>query len=367
MKIAVDGYEMAERFTGVGRVIHNLLPSLSLRFPSCTFYILTDKDIPEFPQKNIQTIRLHSKKGYFFWQNGPFHKELKVLEPDVLIAFNYTVPLFSRWKTILYEHDVSFAAHPEWFNRLDAKKRKFLVKRSLKKAHTVVTVSEFSRSEILKFYRVDPGKVKVLYHGVEDKFTHPGEREIRSWKKKKGLEGKQVIGFLGSIFNRRHVPALAEAIRRLRYEFPDLHLYAIGKDLTHPPQNISRLFQEEWILWEPSIGEEELPLFYSSLEGLAYLSEYEGFGLPPLEALFCGTVPLLLEKTALKEIYTGLAFMVEEPDVSLIRDALKDVLVDQEQKRAIFERFTKKRSSFTLKRFVDEFSQLLNPFIKENA
>jgi glycosyltransferase involved in cell wall biosynthesis len=367
MKIAVDGFEMAERFTGVGRLINNLLPPLSHKYPDISFYILTDKDTPAFQQENIHLVPLPQKKGYFLWQNGPFYKKLISLEPDVLIATNYTVPVFSRWKTILFEHDVSFAAHPEWFNRFDAAKRKKLVSRSLKKADTVVTVSEFSRTEILRYFRIDPFKVKVIYHGIEDRFKKLDQKEILSWKQRKGLQGKKVIGYLGSIFNRRHVPVLVEAMRLLRKEMSDLHLHAIGKDLTHPPQDIARVFQEDWILWEPSLAEDELPAFYSSLDGFVYLSEYEGFGLPPLEALACGTVPILLAKTALKEIYSELAVMIDEPDASRVQEAMKETLQNKETNRSIQERFTKERSRYSIQRFTEDFCQLLEPFIQDNA
>ncbi|MGD2295125.1 MAG: glycosyltransferase family 1 protein, partial [Candidatus Aminicenantes bacterium] len=335
MKIAVDCYEAGLYATGVGRVIENVLFSLAPMMPEDDFFVLSREPIKKFSALNIVPRILSKDRGYFWWQNGPFRRVLKKIQPDILIASNYTLPVFCRWKSLLIEHDVSFASHPEWYPPREVLKRKFLVQRSLRKAECVVAVSDFSKSELMKYFDIEPEKIKVVYHGVDDLFQRSPAAQIDEWKERRGLRDKKIVGYLGSIFNRRNIPVLVQSVARLREEQPDLVLYIIGKDMTHPPQDISRRLKKDWIRWEQTLDFDEIPLFYSSLDVFVYISEYEGFGLPPLEALACGTVSVLLNKSSLGEIYQGMGVMAEEPDVSQVTEALRTALYDEKTRTAV--------------------------------
>ena len=129
--------------------------------------------------------------------------------------------------------------------------------------------------------------------------------------------------------------------------------------MTHPPQDVDRLLDRGWIRWEKTVKDSELPIFFSSLDAFAYLSEYEGFGLPPLEALACGTVPVLLNKSSLKEIYQGLAILVDDKEVFGVKNALKTAVMDEKGKQAIMNRFQDKRHRFSWKKAAAGFSSLI--------
>ncbi len=360
MIIAVDGYELVKPVGGVGRVTESLLREAALILSEHDFRIFTRKEYEGFPSPNVQEEKIGPDRGYFWWQNGPFRKKLQALKPDLLFAPNYWLPLFYRGKAVFILHDISFVAHPEWFSRKEALKAKWLVKKSLKQAAVVITVSEFSRAEILRFFPATASeKVKVVSHGVDERFQPASDEQIREWKGNRGLLGKKVVGFLGSIFNRRHVLELVEAVRLLRAEIPDVVLYVVGPDRTHPPQNLKEVFHQEWIRWEPGLPDEELSLFYSSLDVFAYLSTYEGFGLPPLEALACGTIPLLVNQTSLKEIYPEMAFMVESAEPETIKEGLKAALTLENNKLTRLNQFAEKRSYFAWQRAGRELADIL--------
>jgi glycosyltransferase involved in cell wall biosynthesis len=346
---------MGEKATGVGRVTGNLVRELIRLMPDDEFLIFTKERVQEYPEKNITHHIISSPLKYFRWQNGPFAKRIKKAKPDILIAPNYTVPLFSRCQSVLIEHDVSFVSHPEWFSIKEAIVKKHLVKRSLRKAAVVVTMSAFSKQEIQRNFTVAPDKVHIMHLGIEDKFHKMAADVISSWKEKKGLRNKKFIGYLGSIFNRRNIPLLVESVALLRNEFPEVVLYIIGTDRSHPPQNIAHVLERDWIKWETSIAEKDLPLFYSSADAFAFLSEYEGFGLPPLEALACGTVPVLLNRASLKEVFLDMAIMVNEPSALDIKQALHTAITEGETRRILLNRFEEKRSYFSWDRAAREF------------
>jgi glycosyltransferase involved in cell wall biosynthesis len=350
---------MGENTTGVGRVTENLLRELMNLMPQHEFLLFTRDEIQKFPGKNLAHHVISSPLKYFRWQNGPLMKRLKKADPDILIAPNYTAPFFSRWKIALFEHDVSFVSHPEWFTKRESMVKKHLVKRSLKQAAVVVTLSAFSKNEILRNFKIASDKIQIMHLGVEDKFQRLPQEEADVWKEKKGLKGKKIIGFLGSVFNRRNVPLLVESVEQVRKQLPEVVLYIVGEDKTHPPQNISRLLRRDWIIWENSIAEKDLPLFYSSADAFAFLSEYEGFGLPPMEALACGTVPVLLNRASLREIFSEMAFMVDRLDVKEVKEALESAITDEGRRETMLSRFEEKRSYYSWPRAAREFFSFL--------
>ncbi len=347
MRIAVDGYEVKSPMGGVGRITAGLVSALASRQPDLEIVLFSPQSTGLSFCGNVQERVLSPNLGYTRWQNQYLRKALKKIKPDIFLAPNYTLPIGYRGPSVLFEHDISFVAHPEWYSRQDALRSRFLIPYSLRRASMVVTESEFSRQEILTHFPfVTPDRIRVVYPGLEKSFLPASPEAVHAWKRGKGLTGKKVIGFLGSIFNRRHIPELVEAVRRLRLAFPDAFLYMVGRDRTCPAQNIPALVQEDWILWEQGLQDQDLAVFYSSCAVFVYLSAYEGFGLPPLEALACGTIPLVLNKTSLAEVYPELAVLVEDSDPELVRAGLEIALSDHNLNERLLARFAELRPLF---------------------
>jgi len=360
MKIAIDGYELGREARGVGRVISNILMPLVDLLPKDEFMIYTKESIGKYAHPRVSERVLPSPAGYLRWQNGPLRRALKNANPDVFVATNYILPLFNAWDSVLFEYDISVISHPEWYSRKYALPRKYLIKRSLEKAKLVVTSSEFIKKEILTFFDLRPEKIKVIGFGVEDRFRRASEERVLAWKENKGLQGKKIIGYLGSLFKRRHIPSLVQAVGLLRGEFPETMLYLVGKDLSGSrPGKMARILNQEWIRWEKILPEEELPLYYSALDAFAYLSEYEGFGFPPLEALACGAPVVLMRGSSLEEVFGDVAFMVGNPEEGEIMEALRTALMDEERRAQLLHRFEQRKNQFSWQRAARELSFLL--------
>ena len=360
MKIALDGYELGKSAKGVGRVIGNLLVPLPDLLPEDDFLIFTKEDAGTPSHARAKEHILPGRGGYLRWQNGPLRRALKRAEPGLLVASNYVLPLSCPWKSILLAHDISVIAHPEWYPRRYALTRRYLIRRSLQKADLVIVSSAFVEGEILRFFNLDRNKIRLISYGVEDKFRRVPEEEVKRWRERQGLAGRKVVGFLGSIFKRRHIPELIRAMDGLRREFPEAVLYLVGEDFgVLGGRNESPLAGREWIRWERSLPEEELPFFYSSLDVFAYLSEYEGFGFPPLESLACGTPPVLLDRSSLAEVFNGLAVMAGAPDENDIANALRVALVESEKRAAILAEFERRRAQFSWARSARELARLI--------
>jgi len=368
MKIAVDGYELGSGARGVGRVIHNLLSHLIHYLPDDAFVVYTKEKTGLLSKLRADEHVLSSRGGYLRWQNGPLRRAFRNDQPDIFFATNYILPLGHLPESLLSEHDISVVSHPEWYPRIYALTRKYLTARSLVKARRVVVHSEFARQEILSCFNLNPEKISVCGYGLEEKFRKASAGDVLEWKRKKGLAGKVIIGYLGALNRRRHIPVLVRAVGLLRRAIPETALLIVGKDVgSYSRQEMARFLSPEWVHWEPSLPEEELPLFYSSLDVFAFLSEYEGFGFPPLEALACGSPLVLLDRTSLGEIFSGLAFMVENPEEEEVREALAAALSDNAERERQLRLFGQRRSRFSWPNAARKIADILENWPSERT
>ncbi len=361
MKIAADGFELGRGARGVGRVILSFLPRLAELLPNDSIVVYTREPAGGDRLPGVSEVVLPWRAGYLRWLNGPLRRALRADGPDIFLASNYVLPLFYSGTAVLIEHDISAVSHPEWYPRKYALSRKFLVRRSLARAAAVVVPSEFTRREILSHFMVPDQKIKTIGWGVEEAFRPQPPEMVLRWKSDRGLAGKRLVGFLGSIFRRRHIPELVRAVGRLRRDLPDLGVHIVGENLGGLTRaETDKLRSLPWVRWDAALREEDLALFYSSLDVFAYLSEYEGFGFPPLEALACGTPAVVLGRTSLAEIFSGFAVMVESVEEEAVARALRTALTEASSGPAAVRAFAASRPRFSWPAAAAELARLLS-------
>jgi glycosyltransferase involved in cell wall biosynthesis len=146
-----------------------------------------------------------------------------------------------------------------------------------------------------------------------------------------------LVLFVGTMFNRRHVPTLVQAFAEVAATRPDLRLELVGSNRTYPLRDIAAIAHEAGVgarvAVRDYVSDAELARLYSHASVFAFLSEYEGFGLTPLEAMASGAVPVVLDTAVAREIYGDGAIRVASPDVSLVASALQAALDDQSAQR----------------------------------
>lgn len=234
-------------------------------------------------------------------------------------------------------HDISFEAHPEWFSAREGFRRRFLCSRSAKKAKLVITDSEFSKREIQTYYGVSSQKIRVLPTGIDPCFSvRPQRQEVRRVKKEYAGNGELVL-FVGSLFNRRYIAELFQAFGVVVKERPSAVLALVGENRMYPKINIEAL-AARWGL-SGSLRRREyldntsLNLLYRAADVFVFLSAYEGFGMTPLEAIFCGTPAVVSSTSSLKEIFEGRAELVNPEDPPGVAEAVLRILREPEKSR----------------------------------
>jgi glycosyltransferase involved in cell wall biosynthesis len=197
-----------------------------------------------------------------------------------------------------------------------------VTRRAARRASRIITISEFSRREIVEHLGVPHSKVEVVYPGASRLRAEPAAN----------VAGDALVLYVGSVFNRRHVPETIRAFGRLARRHPDARFTIVGDNRTFPHADLDAIVDEagqrERVIARSYVPDAELADLYGRARAFVFLSEYEGFGLTPVEALASGIPIVVLDTPVAREIYGPAARYVAAPNPRLIEPALEEVLYD---------------------------------------
>lgn len=348
MKIGIDCHNLEGQRTGVGRYLWNLLKewtNLSGSHPD-RFVLYFKNEIPEDVLQDVLRLQQYSHdheniverwdyrvlrcKSNAVFKHWLLPRAATQDNIDVLFCPDYVLPvqqvqrsldlLNFRWhgyKTAVTIHDIIYEARPKeysWPSWADRVLLKWASKQSAKYADIIFVPSEFTKSEILKYYRVNHEKIVVtplapdpIFRKIP--FTHDRERMVWSGIQQKYGIRDTYIFFAGSIFNRRFLPQKIKGFAMFTKDHPEFQFLIIGKNYTKPYQDIGALaattnyeIGREAVIWREYASDEELVYLYNGAFATLWLSSYEGFGLPILESMACGTPVITSRSGSLPEV-----------------------------------------------------------------
>jgi glycosyltransferase involved in cell wall biosynthesis len=331
MRIGIDVRELLGRPTGVGRYLAELLRRWANE--SHEFVLFTPEALDaaaaggSLPPERFPVRRVPGGRGTW-WEQVRLGPAVAREGLDVFFAPAYTAPLAARTPFVVTVHDASFAAHPEWFAWREGLRRRHLTAWSARRAAAVIAVSEFSKREIAARLGVAPARIQVVRQGVE----------VRTISGSGPAAREPLVIFVGSILNRRHVPDLIEAFAVVSRSHADARLVVAGENRTFPRQDLAstvrRLGLERSVSIEDYVSEARLQDLYRRASVFGFLSEYEGFGLTPLEALAAGIPTVLADTPHNHEVFEDAAVYVNPRDTAGIAAALSRLLTDADARSA---------------------------------
>jgi glycosyltransferase involved in cell wall biosynthesis len=323
MRIGIDARELCGRATGAGRYLSGLLSAWAADETARrhSFVLYTPESLAVRLDARHFPTRLVPKAFGIWWEQVRLPRVAAADHLDVFFAPAYTAPLALRVPTVVTIHDVSFVAHPEWFTTREGLRRRWLTRLAARKAGAVLTVSNFSRRELMEHLGVPDARIHVLPSGMTARSASLSTPE-----------DPRVL-FVGSIFTRRHVPDLIRAFATVARRHPNASLDIVGDNRSYPHEDLRRTIAAEQIAdrvrcrW--FVSDPDLRNLYARARAFAFLSEYEGHGLTPLEALAAGAPPVLADTPVAHETCGDAAVYVPVGDVPAAARALETVLFDE--------------------------------------
>ena len=349
LHVVVDGRELAGQPTGVGRYVFNILRSWAddrsngHRFS----VILSAPATPEMQSLGERFTWVHepARSHGTRWEQTRLVKLAAELEPDVFFAAGYTAPLRLRCPYVLAVYDVSFFAHPEWFRAREGLRRRLITRAAARRAHSVITISEFSAREIERYLGVARAQIQIAPPGSPVPAS-PVVRlsrgtEVDLWKTPSSIDRRELgvfhrstsvpcVLYVGSLFTRRHIPELIEGFAQAAAQVP-ARLVLVGDNRISRRSTLRRSPRASasaisWS-WRRYVSDQDLEQLYATAGVFAFLSEYEGFAMTPMEALAHDVPVVLLDTEVAREVYDDAARYVSL-DVASIGQAMVELLAD---------------------------------------
>ena len=341
MIIGISGY-VGNRLTGIGRVLINILSELAKQYPEDKYVLFRNFDFKEYDNltqyQNIEIVDVPYTKESglknILWHQWLFQKLLKKYKCDIAYIPNFTLLLWKTIPTIVTIHDLIEYNVPDKFSKARMFYRKQVCDPLMaKKSNHILTVSKSSYKDIISYLGVKPSKLTLTLNATDrNVFKKYSKEKIIPAIKKYNLEYKKYLLFVGTIdFPGKNIKTIIEAFFNLRSknELNGIKLVIIGKNgfnskVIYDFVNASP-FKDE-VIFTGYLNDEDLPKYYAGATIMLYLSLFEGFGLPVLEAMSCATPVICSNTSCFPEIVEELDVKVPPTDVNAVEEKILKIL-----------------------------------------
>ncbi len=359
-RIAIDYTPAYEQGGGIGRYVRELVTALA-RHDASTEYRLfvagaSARQLPSAPGPNFiwKPTRLTPSWLARLWHRAraPLPVEAFVGRVDLFHATDFVLPpTLPGTRTLLTVHDLSFVRVPEAASPGLKAYLDTVVPRSVERADHVLADSQATRDDLIALYGTPADKVTVLLSGVDPRFHRVEDAdEIAAVRSRYGLGSQRFIFSIGTVQPRKNYVRLIYALARLRADGFDGHLVIAGgrgwlDDPIHAAIQAAGL--QEQVKLIGFAADSDLPALYSAAACLAFPSLYEGFGLPILEAMACGTPVVTANVSSLPEVAGDAALSVDPYDLDALTAALDNALHNVDLRATLIERGLARVSLFS--------------------
>jgi glycosyltransferase involved in cell wall biosynthesis len=331
----VDARELSGQPTGTGRYLRNLLRHWTdaERPGAHRIVVYFNGPRPEDPLLDRPGIVCRSPNPQAVrglrWQQLVLPSQARHDGLDVFFSPAYSCPLRLPVPRVTAVHDLSFFSVPHDFGWADAVRRRLLTAGSIRVSRRVLACSDFTRREIASHFPDAASRTRTIALASADELPKaPSRDEARHELRASG----PYLITVGSVFNRRRLPELIDAAARLSRRWPGLVLDVVGDNRTNPRLDLAALAERTGLGFglrvSGFVSERELALRYAAADLALFLSDYEGFGLPALEAAARGVPLIVADRPSLREVFQGAAVVVDGTDPAAVAEAAAQVLSD---------------------------------------
>jgi glycosyltransferase involved in cell wall biosynthesis len=325
------------RLEGIGWFAFETLKRITQNHPEHTFYFVFDRPYdPEFVfSENVVPIVIGPQARhpflFYLWFEYSIPAILKKVKADLFISPDGYLSLRAKVPQIAVIHDLNFEHFPKDLPWIITKYYKYFFPRFAAKANRIATVSEFSKKDIQERYGIPDSRIDVVFNGVNEKF-HPITETEKTAIKKKFTEGCDYFIFIGALLPRKNLKNLFLAFDIFKKQNHSRHkLVIVGarKWWTSELETIfNNLHHKNDVVFTGRLGEEELNSVLAAALALTYVSYFEGFGIPILEAFRCGVPVITSNVTSMPEVAGNAALLTDPFDPHSIAEAMNKIASD---------------------------------------
>jgi glycosyltransferase involved in cell wall biosynthesis len=326
LHVAVDGIGLARPWAGVGVYTTQILRAMAVERPDCRFTVYVPPGVAAEGSRSTSYRQLPDLP--FIGRHVQWPARLRRLKPDLFFGAVGALPLMDVGSpSVITVHDLAIYRNAGWFPARQPLSTRWVVPSSLSRADMVIAVSTNTARDAEELFGVSRSRLAVVPHGVSPGLRPMSGEELAPVRERFHLPERFIL-FVGTIEPRKNLLTLLDAWAMMR-DRPDLVIVG-GWGWNYEPirERISRLGDKVHHL--DAIEPTELPAIYNLARVLAHPAWYEGFGLPPLEAMACGTPVVVSNSSSLPEVVGDAGLVVPAGDADAWRKALERVLADQD-------------------------------------
>lgn len=334
-------------------------------------------------KEKLKNAGIYTKMGYLLnkcsWFNSTIYRCVSMLfyvpyslffggDSDITVFFNYIIPPGLKGKKVVFIYDMVYKAHPETVRGRTKSILNTALKKSCNRADHIFTISQFSKKEIIKYLKIPENKISIINCGVDSSIFHPNyaEGEILSVTKKYKIPRKYLL-YLGTLEPRKNIERLILAYSQLKNEninLPKLVL-AGGKGWMYDRifEMIRSLHLEQDVVFTGYINQEDVPILMKGALAFLFPSIYEGFGMPPLEAMACGTPVLVSYTASLPEVVGDAGILVDPYSIESIKRGIELIVRDKDLRSDLSQKGLERAKNFTWERSAQLLHKLLSRLI----
>jgi glycosyltransferase involved in cell wall biosynthesis len=358
MKIAIDARKL--RDYGIGTYVRNLLRQLSRQDPSTEYVVLcrdTDAEIMTELGPNFRAVAERAP-GYSVREQFTVPLDLHRERAALFHAPHYVLPPLTPCRSVVTIHDCIHLRFPQYLpNRLAYAYARASLWTATHRAARVITVSEASKRDILRYFHVPESRIDVIYNAIDDRFWEPPSGDQMERVRQRYQLNAPFVLYAGNIKPHKNLERLIEAFHLLR-QAPDLkevQLLIIGDEVSKYAmlrRAVHRHQLHKHVRFFGFVSHETLAALYRLADVFVFPSLYEGFGLPPLEAMASGTPVVTSNVSSLPEVVGDAALMIDPYEPQAIADAIRQVLVEPELRATLRVRGLARAREFSWERSI---------------
>lgn len=375
MRIAVNTrHLLVDRLEGVGIVTDEVMKRMARSHPDDQFDYYFDRkyDSRFVHGSNVTPHSFHPVTRLpiliRYWLDHPVRKNVLKQKADIFFSPDGFIPLGMSIPKVSMVHDVAYLRYPEHLQpRIRAFYKKWMG-RYLAYTDHIITVSEFSKREIIAGYNIPADKISVVYNGITDAYK-PIREEQKKHTRDRYTNGKPYFVYLGAIHPRKNILTLVKAFEHFKSSHPSEHqLVLAGRASWHTEEVFKAIAESKWkdsIHLPGYIATAEATTLVASAEAMIYPSLYEGFGLPLVEAMACGVPVICSNVSSLPEVAGNAALLFDPLDAGQLAHHMEKLSTDEVLRKELITLGTQRSKYFSWDNAAKQVYEVLERFAKK--